>query len=1342
MNKQKLIYPGSLHNHSDYSNLRLRDAISTGPEMLARAGELGHSVFAFTEHESISNAIKIEKYAKKIKEKYPNLKIIRGNEIYLCRNGLTSENFERGVDKYFHYILLAKDLEGHKQIRELSTKAWERSWIAAKMRRVPTYYDDLIEIVTANPGHLIGTTACLGGWLGTQLQTYQLTKDINLYATIKNWILQMDRLLGQGNFYLEMQPSPAEEQIAVNKLIKQLSKETGIPYIITTDTHYTNKADASIHEAFLKSQDGDREVASFYTTTYMMGTEEIEGYMKDYMSEDDFQYAYQNIIDIRNACEDYTLTKPLKIPSLKWKEPKFIPSNLAEYYLKIPYLKKFKDSDFDGDRRLADLVISKIISDPRLQTQEIYDELNSNLEITWISSEVNKAHWSAYFLNLQQIIDVCWDAGTLVGCGRGSGVGFLLLYILDIIQINALWEGTKTFSWRFLNPSRVSVLDIDTDIEGSRRAQVLQALRNAYGADRVSNVVTFGTEGSKQAVQTAARGLGIDNDISLYISSLIPSDRGKTRTLSQCYYGDEENDFKPIPLFVQQMNEYPELWKTAQKIEGLVCKVGEHAGGVIFVDEDFTNSTALMKVPNGDVVTQFDLHDCESASLIKIDLLSIEGLDKIHACLDLLTEQGQIQPGATLRDTYEKYLGIYNIDRTDPEMWKMVWNHEILSLFQMEQQSGIQGIALTKPENVDDLAILNSVIRLMAQGKDEEQPLVKYARFKQDISLWYKEMERYGLSKAEQKILEPIVGISYGICESQEKFMSLVQLPECGGFDLNWADRLRKSIAKKNPAEYEQLTKEYFDNAKEKGLSKNLCNYVWNVLVATSRGYGFNASHTLAYSLVALQEMNLASRFPLVYWNCACLITDSGGGMSGEIEGDAIYFDEEEAPTEERVNIYEPEDFENYEYIDAPDRSSKIKKKRAKTTDYKKIATAIGKIQQSGVKVLPPDINTSTYTFTPRVEDNVILYGLSGILNVGEDVILSTLSNRPYSSPRDYLNKVKPKRQAMISLIKAGAFDNMMDRKICMGWYIWETCDKKAKLTLQNLPSLIKYGLLPESTEEYITARRVYEFTRYLKAITKQDKAAYKDMYSLDTRAINFIQELGYDELLTTDNLAWFIRVKDWEKKYKIWMDVFRKWLVENKEAILEKLNETIFLEDWQQYAAGTISAWEMKALSFYYHEHELKHVNNEKYGFVNYFNLPEDPVVERSFSKGGKEIKIFKLNRICGTCIAKNKNKGYVTLLTPDGVVNVKFRKEYFSMFDKQISIIQPDGTKKVVEKSWFDRGSMIVVQGIRSGDNFIPKKYASSPGEQLYKILEINKAGDLVLTHSRYQGGIEENE
>ena len=160
-------YPGSLHNHSEYSNLRLRDSINRTSEMIKYAIELGHEVIAITEHETVSNAIKVEKEYKKIKATNPDFKVILGNEIYLCRDNLNWDNFEKGIDQYFHFILLAKDAVGHEQIREISSRAWSRSYMTGKMRRVPTYYSDLEEIIKKNPGHVIGTTACLGGFLGS-----------------------------------------------------------------------------------------------------------------------------------------------------------------------------------------------------------------------------------------------------------------------------------------------------------------------------------------------------------------------------------------------------------------------------------------------------------------------------------------------------------------------------------------------------------------------------------------------------------------------------------------------------------------------------------------------------------------------------------------------------------------------------------------------------------------------------------------------------------------------------------------------------------------------------------------------------------------------------------------------------------------------------------------------------------------------------------------------------------------------------------------------------------------------------------------------------------------------
>ena len=404
------------------------------------------------------------------------------------------------------------------------------------------------------------------------------------------------------------------------------------------------------------------------------------------------------------------------------------------------------------------------------------------------------------------------------------------------------------------------------------------------------------------------------------------------------------------------------------------------------------------------------------------------------------------------------------------------------------------------------------------------------------------------------------------------------------------------------------------------------------------------------------------------------------------------------------------------------------------STDYGKIAKAIGDITNAGIKVSLANINKSSYGFVPDVENNQILFGLKGMLNVGDDVVAAIIANRPYSSPRDFLNKVKPGKQAMISLIKGGAFDEMEDRKFVMAWYIWETCDKKSRITLQNMSGLIKHNLLPEKTEEQIIARRVFEFNRYLKSACKESSTTY----ALDDRAYKFLMELDLEDLVYG---VMKLDIKQWDKVYQKYMDVFRTWITSDKDNILKALNKEIFLEDWNKYAQGNLSSWEMEVLCFYYHDHELKDVNRDRYGLVNFYDLPEEPVIESTFQRGGKTVHMFKLNRICGTCIAKNKTKSTVTLLTNDGVVDVKFRKEYFSLFDKQISARQPDGTKKIMEKSWFNRGNMIVVTGIRNGDNFVSKKYASTGGHQLYKIDEICPNGELILKDSRYQGGIEED-
>ena len=448
MENGRLTYPGSLHNHTDYSNERLRDAISTIESLADTAISLGHSVLAYTEHDTLSGYVKIERLYKSIKEQHPDFKIIRGNEIYLCRNGLNNENFNREKDRYFHFILLCKDLEGYHQLCELSTRAYERSYIAGRQRRVPTYYQDLMEVVKPNNGHLIASSACLGSFYDNCLLKYRETNDGHYLDMAKRWALYIQDIFGKGNFYLEMQPSNNEEQIFVNKHIVEMSQELSIPYIITTDSHYCKKEDAPVHKAFLNAQEGEREVDSFYATTYLMGDEEIRSFFS-YLTEEQLQYAYRNILEIREKCEDFSIQKPLKIPSLLWRQFHHYDDNERQfYYEQMPSLKKFADSEHEADRVLVDAVIEGIKGKDDLQNEAAYKALEECLDMTWVSSEVNKAQWSAYYLNLQRIIDECWNAGSITLPSRGSGGGFLLLYALDIIQMNKLRENTELYPWR------------------------------------------------------------------------------------------------------------------------------------------------------------------------------------------------------------------------------------------------------------------------------------------------------------------------------------------------------------------------------------------------------------------------------------------------------------------------------------------------------------------------------------------------------------------------------------------------------------------------------------------------------------------------------------------------------------------------------------------------------------------------------------------------------------------------------------------------------------------------------------------------------------------------------
>ena len=1292
------------HNHTHYSNIRLLDSIIRPENLIDKAIELGLSGLAITEHECISSHIVALKYAEKIREDNPNFKLALGNEIYL------TDTREKG-QQYYHFILIAKDELGHRAIRELSSTAWFYSYYdRGKMERVPTTKNELEEVVNRYRGHLIATSACLGGELSSnallmsQAEAVNDMKNAAVYGDkISNFIEYCIKLFNN-DFYIECAPSRSEDQVAANKKLKKIAESYNIPMVVGTDSHFLRPEDRPIHKAYLTSKEGEREVDAFYEYAYLMNYDEICDILSDSYEKEFIEEMLKNSMEIYDKIKIYSLFHKQGIPRVDVKD----------------YPKKY-----NAENKYPN--INKLFKSEDVQDR-YWIELEEEARVKSIIGEKLETNMFQYPNTLQHYIDLIWECGSMVGAGRGSSCAALNHYLMGITQLDPIEWDLPFF--RYLNDERVELGDIDIDICPSKRPLVLDKIKEERGKMfaegtpewAIKNlgctlVATFGTEKTKAAIQTACRGYrskdypeGIDIDEALYLSSLIPEERGFLWSIKEVVYGDEEKGRRPVKTFIKEVSKYPGLLDIIVNIEGLVNHRGSHASGVILFEDDPFEHSAFMKTPAGDITTQFDLHDAEYMGLTKYDFLVTDVQDKLVQTINLLQEDNVLPKDMSLRQIYDKYFHPNVLPLDDERIWKALQEVSVINTFQFDSLEGAKTAKQIKPSNILEMSAANGLMRLMGEG-DEERPIDRYCRYKNDLSLWYKEMDRWGLTKEEQKTLEPYFKSDYGTPPSQEQLMKMLMDENICNFTLAEANAARKIVGKKQMDKIPQLQEKVLSQAKSKALGR----YVWKHGAGPQMGYSFSLIHALAYSFIGVQTLYIATNWNPIYWDTACLIVNSGSLVDNS--------------EEELVDIYELEgdDLANgITFKDLPDRSAKVRK--TASTDYGKMAKALGEIIGAGIKVGLVNINKSDFGFKPDVENNQILFGMKALLNVSDDTVRTIINNRPYVSPRDFLNTTKTKKQAMISLIKSGAFDTMMDRKECMVWYIWETCDKKKRITLQNLPGLIKYNLLPEDTEEKIIARRIYEFNRYLKANCKIDSTSYR----LDERAINFLQEMEYDELIT-DNFI--MSAKAWDKKYQSWMDVFRNWIASDKEGILNNLNELIFMGDWEKYAKGSYSAWEMETMCFYYHDHELEYMNKSRYGFVDFFKLPEQPIVEREFEKNGKIIKLFKLNKICGTCIAKNKTKGTVTLLTTTGVVNVKFRKEYFSLFDKQISEKQADGTKKVKERSWFNRGNMIIVMGIRQGDDFIAKKYSSSSGHQLYKINEITNDGELIIQSERYK-------
>ena len=1293
------------HNHTGVgSNIRLIDSINSVEGLIDKAIELGLAGIAITDHEMLGAHPKALKYMESIRGQNPDFKLILGNEIYLVD--------ENPNDVHYHYILLAKDAEGHKLLRILSSLAWMNCYSTKGMTRVDTLKSDLERYVKKNPGHLIASTACIGGELGQRVLAMTAAEKSGdtlaaqeQHDAIVKFILWNKKLFGD-DFYIETQPGTSKEQITVNRRLLSIAKCFNIKMTCTSDSHYLRPEDRYVHKAFLNSKDGDREVDAFYAEAYLHTNEEmIRDFAKSDFDPSFVEQMFQNTLEIAEKVSDYSLFHTQQIPKVKVKDYPKKDWDENNY----PVLKEMFKSDDIINRNWVNQCVDKL-KELNLYNETYLSRLEEEADVKKDIGQKLDTNIFAYPLTLQYYIDKFWELGSTVGAGRGSSCSGLNHWLLGVTQLDPIkWQFPF---FRYLNKERLELPDIDVDLAPSKRPLILDYIKKERGINFNADVeeifrenlgctlvATFGTETSKSCILTACRGYrseeypdGINNDEAQELSSLIPSERGFVWSISDTYYGNEKKDRKRVDLFKQKIDEYPGLLEIVLGIEGVVSRRGSHASGVIFNDDDPFKYMAYMRAPNGDVTTQYDLHDAEWAGMTKYDFLVTEVQDKITQTIAFLQEYNEIEPELSLKEVYDKYFhpNVLPIE-TDEATWKAIQNVTVLSLFQFDSEVGAQAAKKIKPRTMRELSDSNGLMRLMPM-ENGETPLDKYVKYKNNISLWYDEMKNdYHLTQNEITAVERHFAQSYGVPPSQEQLMTMLMDPDICGFTLGEANTARKIVGKKQVSKVPELHAKVMKQAK----SENLGRYIWECGIGPQMSYSFSTIHATAYSFIGFQTAYLATRWNPIYWNTACLVIDSGSLETNN--------------------------------------NSEVETKE-KGSDYSKIARAIGAITSRGIDVSLVNINSSDYGFKPDAGNNRILYGLKGLSNIGDDVIEKIKAGRPYYGIKDFMQRCPLNKTVTINLIKAGAFDEIDkdfngNRVAIMAYYLSQNCDAKKKLTLQNFGGLIQNGIIPKDLELQI---RVYNFTKYLKASRKVGK-----YYTFDDICTQFFERFFPDEQdkLEVINGIVCIPQTKWDKIYQKQMDVARNWLKEHQEEVLKEYNTNLFAAAWEKYAEGNTSHWEMQSMCFYHGKHELADVNLLRYGISDFNSLPAEAEIDYYFKRGGHQIPIFKLRRIAGTVIAKNDVRCSISLLTTTGVVNVKFTREYFAMFKKQISQIQADGTKKVVEKGWFSRGNMLVVTGFRRGDSFVGKTYKNTETHQLYKIDKV--VGDeLVLRHERFSG------
>ena len=758
-----------LHLHTEYS---LLDGLGKMPEYIDKAKEVGIQHVAVTDH-----GVMYASYEWFKKATEAGLHPIVGIEAYMAEGAASAR--ER---KSYHLLLLAENMEGYRNLLRLASRAQLEGY----------YYRPRIDLEMLQEHHagLIATSACLGGPVANNIIHEQLD-------AAKRYAGTLAEIFGPERFFLEIQDHGIPEQAVANRELIPMARELNIPLVATNDVHYVNQGDAPYQDLLVCIQTNTtvsdpKRLKSDTDQLYFKSPEEMESIFSAYPE------ALSNTIRIAEMCQVDLNAKELLLPDFQVPE------------------------GFTQDSYLEHLCRDGVKRHYGHDTGEVGTRLEYELQV------IRTMGFTGYFLIVWDFIRYARENGISVGPGRGSAAASIVTYSLGITALDPLKYGL--IFERFLNPSRISMPDIDIDFADSGRDQVIRYVVDKYGTDKVAQIVTFGTLAAKASVRDVGKAMELPSVDIDRIAKLIPNTPKITI----------HDAMESVPELKALYDSDPlarEVIDAAQKVEGVARHASTHAAGVVISREQLIDTVPLQRAggkSEGDITTQYPMGQLESIGLLKMDFLGLSTLTILDKSV-------------AMANAKDPDLTIDNIPLDDPAIYEMLQRGETGGVFQLEGGMTTRMTINTQPDKFEDIIALMALIR---PGPMELAPdYISRKRGETDVAYIHPE-------------LEDILSETYGVALYQEQIIQIAN--QIAGLSMSESDEIRKAMGKKNAEEMAKVKGRFVEGCLRRKIDLNTANSIW-AMIERFAGYGFNKAHSAAYAVIAAQTAYMRAKYPVEF---------------------------------------------------------------------------------------------------------------------------------------------------------------------------------------------------------------------------------------------------------------------------------------------------------------------------------------------------------------------------------------------------------------------------------------------------------------------------------------------